>query len=168
MKKSFNNFHYIELEIFYSEISMDLLQSIRDSLINTYGKVLKVFIGDELELFKQAFDIRRNQYNAEILLKYLTANKNKELALWVTERDIYISGMNFIFGLAQYLNGSVLSIFRLSNKELVEKEAIHEVGHVLGLKHCNNNCVMQYSNSLLEAEIKSSCLCKECREKLML
>ena len=170
MKKSSrfsaSNSHYIELEIFYSQISEDEIQIIKNALINTYKNILEVFIGGEIELLGQAYNLQRDQYNAEILLRYLLNNKKREIALWIIPMDLFTQGMNFIFGLAYRLHGAVLSIFRLSNNELIEKEAIHEVGHVLGLNHCTNSCVMQYSNSLWEAKIKPVYLCEKCRQKL--
>jgi archaemetzincin len=60
----------------------------------------------------------------------------------------------------------MLSIFRLSTVDLKEREAIHEIGHVLGLNHCSNRCVMQYSNSLWEAQNKPSFLCESCKRRI--
>ncbi|HHF58837.1 MAG TPA: peptidase, partial [Thermoplasmatales archaeon] len=54
----------------------------------------------------------------------------------------------------------------LNSEELIRKETIHEVGHILGLGHCENDCVMRFSNSLQEAIEKSDHLCSVCREKL--
>ena len=40
------------------------------------------------------------------------------------------------------------------------KEAVHELGHAFGLKHCENiKCVMHFSNSLSDTDIKRSHLC---------
>jgi archaemetzincin len=88
------------------------------------------------------------------------------MTLWIINQDLYTKDMNFIFGLAYYFQGAVLSFFRLSTKELREKEAIHEIGHVLGLHHCTNPCAMQYSNSLWQAQMKPLFLCENCRRKL--
>lgn len=172
MKKSSrfstSNSYHIELEIFYSQISENEIQIIKNALVNTYKDTLRVFIGEEIELVSQAYNLQRNQYNAEILLRYLLKNKKREIALWVIPMDLYTQGLNFVFGLAQHLHGAILSIYRLSNKELIEKEAIHEVGHVLGLNHCTNSCVMQFSNSLWEAKKKPLFLCEECKRKINL
>jgi archaemetzincin len=170
MKKSSgflkSNPSHIEIEIFYSQVSLDEIQIIKNALMNTYKDILEVFIGGEIELISKAYSSKRDQYNANILLDYLLNNKKKRLGLWVISKDLYTLGMNFIFGLALDLNGAVLSIFRLSNKELIEKESIHEVGHVLGLNHCTNSCVMQYSNSLWEAKMKPIYLCNKCKQKI--
>jgi archaemetzincin len=82
------------------------------------------------------------------------------------DRDLYVEGMNFVFGLSSRFKGSVLSVYRLPSQEMVEKEAIHEMGHVLGLGHCGNFCVMQFSNSLEEAMEKPGYFCERCRKAL--
>ncbi len=70
--------------------------------------------------------------------------------------------MNFVFGVAHPGKAAVLSTHRLDSLDLINKEAIHETGHVLGLQHCNNECVMQFSNSLYEAKAKPATLCERC------
>lgn len=156
----------MRLKIFYSQTSNKEIQLIQKALATTYNDVLNVIIGGELELLKEAYNAQRDQYDADILLTYLLKTKKADTALWVIQKDLYCKGMNFIFGYAMYGEGAVLSICRLSTVELIEKEAIHEVGHVLGLQHCRNNCVMQFSNSLWEAKMKSSSLCESCKRKV--
>jgi archaemetzincin len=47
------------------------------------------------------------------------------------------------------------------------KEAIHELGHAFGLKHCNNQiCVMHFSNSLPDTDLKQNRFCDICRTKI--
>ncbi len=44
----------------------------------------------------------------------------------------------------------------------IVKEAVHELGHSFGLGHCKNiKCVMRFSNSLSDTDIKTSHLCKK-------
>lgn len=156
------------LEIFYTQFSNKYIQNIKSGLESTYGFVLDISIGGDLEPPKEAFNLQRDQYNAEVLLLYLLKTKKTDTALWVIQKDLYCKDMNFVFGLAEFHGGAVLSIYRLSNNEMIEKEAVHEVGHVLGLQHCSNRCVMQFSNSLLEAKIKPSYLCESCKRKINL
>jgi archaemetzincin len=43
------------------------------------------------------------------------------------------------------------------------KEALHELGHTLGLRHCSNPfCVMYFSNSIFETDRKQSLFCNKC------
>jgi archaemetzincin len=154
------------MDIFYSQIRNKKIQIIQRALTTTYGNVIDVTIGGELALFNEAYQVERGQYNADLLLRHLLKTKKQDTAIWIIQKDIYCTGMNFIFGLAKYLGGAILSIHRLSSSDLIEKEAIHEVGHVLGLGHCRNHCVMQFSNSLWEAKMKPLYLCENCIRKI--
>ena len=121
-----------------------------------------------------AFNMKRRQYNASKLLNYLiqstTASEagstEQFLALWTLSDDLYVEGTNFVFGVAHTGKAAVLSIHRLESLDLIIKEAIHEMGHVFGLPHCINECVMQFSNSLAEAKAKPATLCARCRSQL--
>jgi archaemetzincin len=157
----------IAFKIFYSQISKKDIQLIQNALANTYGDILDIIIGEELELPIEAYNLQRNQYNGDKLISYLQKTKKTDTALWIIQKDLYCRGINFIFGYAKYHEAAVLSIYRLSNNELIEKEAIHEVGHILSLQHCSNHCVMHFSNSLWEAKMKPLYLCKSCKRKII-
>jgi archaemetzincin len=100
--------------------------------------------------------------------------------LMLTELDIYVPVLTFLFGEAQ-LNGkiSIVSVCRLheefysgiTNNELLfertEKEVLHELGHNYGLIHCRDwDCVMHSSNSVEEVDIKGHTYCNNCRTLL--
>jgi archaemetzincin len=116
-----------------------------------------------------AYSSRRNQYNASKLLAHLVRSmaaatlKSEDIALWLVSDDLYVEGMNFVFGVAHPGKAAVLSTARLPSIELIIKEAIHELGHVFGLAHCTHECVMQFSNSLAEAQAKPATLCGRCQ-----
>ena len=47
-------------------------------------------------------------------------------------------------------------------------EAVHEIGHLLGIGHCPEpTCVMHFSNSLYDTDRKSPMFCGQCEEFLL-
>ena len=119
-----------------------------------------------LKIKKTAYSKKRRQYNGQKLLNELIEKENLSFFFWIVEDDLYVPVMNFVFGLASQFCGAIVSFYRLDTLEMKIKESVHECGHVLGLGHCDNFCVMQYSNSLREAIEKPSTLCSECKSKI--
>ncbi len=155
----------MRLKIFYTEEAREKVGSMEPALVEAYSMLnLSIEQGGAISLLKEAHNFARDQYDASMLLKYLSQMGN--MLLWVVDKDIYFDNMSFIFGLAFFKKGAILSIYRLDTVELINKEAIHEVGHVLGLQHCHRRCVMSFSNSLEEARIKPLALCEHCRNIL--
>ncbi|MEM3957748.1 MAG: archaemetzincin family Zn-dependent metalloprotease [Thermoproteota archaeon] len=129
-----------------------------------------------------AYDKARRQYNSTLLLEYLAVSKPGGYSkyLGVTEADLYAGKLNFVFGEA-ILNGedAIVSLHRLRpefygkppDKRLFEarvlKEAVHELGHTFGLTHCTNpECVMRFSNSIIDTDFKKAQPCLNCQVKL--
>lgn len=112
---------------------------------------------------RDAFDVRRQQVRADVLLGQMP---REAPGLWLIAEDAYVPGLDFVFGLARAGQGAMLSTARLPNERMLTKEAVHEVGHFLGLGHCGNACVMRLSGSLREALEKPTTLCRACRLRI--
>lgn len=153
----------MRLSIFHDARSRGVLSAVSAALEKTYGLETRETL--EKAPLDKALNTRRRQFNASILLSTLAKEAHRPF-LWILSSDIYVKGMNFVFGVALFGVGAVLSTYRLDSLDLVRKEAIHEMGHVLGLSHCENECVMQFSNSVAEAKMKPSKLCSKCKNKL--
>ena len=123
-----------------------------------------------------------NQYHATRILEDLekhTKQFQNDRLLGVTDLDLYVPGMNFVFGEEAHLPGrtAIISTYRLKGHtsygeaELlpvrVVKEGMHELGHTLGLTHCKDPlCVMCFSNSLVDTDRKKEDYCEICSNKL--
>jgi len=148
---------------------------LNESTLNSLSIELKKEMDVNFKIFNYKFDFSfafnqiRMQYNADLLLKKLRENFDKRF-ICIFPHDIYVENMNFIFGLAE-LNGrgGIVSIFRLKDKNFHErllKEMKHEIGHIFGLKHCENKCVMNFSNSLYDVDRKPDYFCSHCLNEL--
>lgn len=161
------------------KISQQILELTAKALKENYGLKTEIIPGAKIS--KESYNSSRKQYLAEKILEFIK-RKFKDRVFAICNVDIYAEGLNFIFGQAE-LNGKVgmISTYRLNPEfyglqfdeklffERIEKEAIHEVGHMLGLRHCSNkSCVMCFSNSIIEVDRKSKELCEKCKFKLKL
>jgi archaemetzincin len=124
----------------------------------------------------------RSQYPGAPFLTALAAARasGAEVVLGVTGVDLTTPSLNFVFGLADPATRcAIISLARLYPefygqprdprrfKERAVKEAVHELGHLLGLGHCPDPaCVMAFSNSLADTDRKGPGFCNHCREWL--
>jgi len=147
------------------DLNEDLIFALERGLTEIFNAQISILAPKNLTM--SCFNPMRDQFNSTCLLRNL---KPVWITLGVTDRDIYADRMNFVFGEAE-LNGSraIVSIYRLRSmnsrvtEERLIKEAVHEIGHVLGLKHCKNHCVMRFSNSVAEVDMKPVEFCAECK-----
>ena len=133
-----------------------------------------------LQLPISAFNWSRMQYRADLVNSYVSSRLSgliggSRFALAIVGADGYVEGLNFVFGLASRDIG-VASVYvprlRLGADQALYrlrllKESMHELGHLLGLEHCDNpRCVMSFSNSLDEVDRKDAAFCDRCALKL--
>jgi len=155
------------------------LGALRES-IGIRFPLLKVENANALVDVTEAYYPQRNQYHSTRILALLEkriAPSYDGSLLGVTSFDLFVPGMNFVFGEAR-LPGRVgiISTHRLKSqspddpdplRDRVIKEAVHEIGHMLGLRHCSDSvCVMHFSAHIQDTDRKHPEFCESCQGQL--
>ena len=147
-----------------------------DFILTHLASELSVF-GDveilpRVDVPESAHRPRRGQYLASDL-KELTASYPHDKVLGVVDVDIYEGSNKFVFGLADVKGRSaIISLNRLKGdaetfSQRAAKEAFHELGHMFGLRHCQDrSCVMTFSRSLADTDAKQKDYCQFCALRL--
>ena len=162
----------------------------QNTLKGLEGRLAEVFPNSRIILDGQAihppsgcFNRSRGQYNSILILQSLSNSvkrRDDERILAVESEDLYVCHLNFVFGEADPSSRiAVVSTYRLRPEFYGEtpsptllfsrlvKECIHELGHLFGLGHCPTpTCVMHFSNSILETDLKGPDFCPRCKFNL--
>ena len=163
--------------ILQRKVKIRKIAYIQESIADIFKTNVTIF--DEKIDISSYYDTARVQYNAAKIIDSQETRKDKKYLIIVIH-DLFIPIFTFVFGLAK-LNGNaaVISTHRLNNRyyglpededlltERIIKESVHEIGHLLGLRHCvQYNCVMVNSTSAEEIDIKNKTFCPFCEEIL--
>ncbi|HWQ65283.1 MAG TPA: archaemetzincin family Zn-dependent metalloprotease [Methanospirillum sp.] len=144
---------------------------------------IPVHIGSDSLLYN-GYKPERSQFDASSILSCLDIYKRRNSLLspllFVIGDDIYRPGFRYVFGLSRPRTGAaVVSSARLTNEfwdlptddraltcRLVT-EGSHEIGHLLGLDHCDDErCIMFNPRSLDDLDRKKPWLCDNCRNRV--
>jgi archaemetzincin len=129
-----------------------------------------------------AYHAERQQYHSTEILGRMSSYISPESwrVLGVTDHDLYIPILTFVFGEAQMAGPTaVVSTHRLRQefyglppddgmlRERLLKEAVHELGHTLDLRHCDDyRCAMAASHAVEWIDLKEMGMCPSCMTRL--
>lgn len=171
------NIQNIEKKIIYiqplGDVKPDYLEIVRVTIESFFG--YKCIIKPKIDLSNDILAASKIRYEAsKILKKY----KTKDYLLIITEKDIACKKGEYpewgILGLG-YNPGKtcIISTFRMKmnvTEEIVidrlKKVALHEIGHNLGLGHCDNHpeCLMNDAKgSVKQVDKEKIWLCTKCK-----
>jgi archaemetzincin len=162
-----------------AEPGLDLLEYLAAALARTFRTPCQI----RPETFDLSFalDGGRQQYHSTAIIQRMERAVDPDArVLGVTASDLYVPVLTFVFGEAQ-LDGNcaVVSTARLKEefyglpgrqellRERLLKEAVHELGHTFGLRHCADwRCVMTSSHAVERLDVKGAEFCRACRKPI--
>lgn len=159
-----------------SRVALELLDELSVALARTFRLSCHVFTQRHDAAY--AFEPTRRQYYSTLVLKALgVAGLDATRVLAVTELDLFVPILTFVFGEAQVGGSTALvSLHRLRDefyglppnpaalKARLAKEAVHELGHTFGLRHCQEwRCVMASTHAVERLDVKGAEFCPRCR-----
>ena len=166
--------------VLLAEINEHIMEVLKQSLEQIFNRVVETRA--IIRSLETTYDPSRNQYISPRLLSRLRRIKkgSRDKILGIVDVDLYSPEFDFVFGEAEIGSGvATLSLYRLQPKhyglhpdakvfeERTVKEAVHELGHLYHLGHCPNpKCVMHFSTSLVDVDIKGNKFCSKCRQGL--
>jgi archaemetzincin len=143
----------------------------------------------QAEILAPALDIsfalhsERQQYHSSEILAAMQSYKQRDTwkLLGISGQDLYIPILTFVFGEAQVGGtAAIVSYHRLrqdfyglpedldvlANRLLIE--SVHELGHTLHLKHCDDyRCAMAPSHAVEWIDLKDSGYCESCLSRVL-
>ncbi len=160
------------------------LQVVADRITGCFKLTTQIL--PPLEKPEYALDERRLQYDAGIIIEAMESMQfgNHDKVIGVLNKDLFIPIFTHVFGEArQGGQCGLVSLFRLKKNpdgstppesiilERAAKVALHELGHLLDLLHCEHKkCLMHFSGGIDEVDDMSLDLCEYCsiylRDKL--
>jgi archaemetzincin len=136
-----------------------------------------------LALPEGSYDSKRQQYQSVEIMKLLarSAPRDASRVLGVTDVDLAIPMLSFLFGQAQFDGPvAIVSLCRLHQefyglpaqekllRERTVKETLHELGHTFGLVHCSDSsCAMSLATHIELVDSKSDKYCARCGDQLV-
>jgi len=162
------------------KVDASLLQDLRTAIPECLPVVCEIFpVGLDPA---PAYHAERQQYHSSELLQRMQVLVRPQdwRLLAVANVDLYIPILKYVFGEAQMAGPcAVLSAYRLHQefygldrddgllRQRLLKESIHELGHTLDLRHCEDyRCVMASSHSVEWIDLRESTLCDSCRSQM--
>lgn len=163
------------------ELDAELLAGLRDGI----ERILRIpAVLSNLQIDPSfALHPERRQLHSTELLARLEKAENPEAwrVLGVTAADLYIPILTFVFGEAQVSGRcAVVSTCRLQQEfyglpgdgrllsERLLKESLHELGHTLGLVHCDDyRCAMSPAHSVEWIDVREARFCPRCLFRML-
>lgn len=161
--------------VIFETTPQNIVDEISDSIGMTFKADVEIINESKVPVCKiRESEEYQLQLNADNLIDYVSkVREEKELdaILGILEYDLFYANYKYVIGLSDFKKkAAIVSIIRLKDetpgkfRDRSVKEAIHELGHALGIKHCTDKkCVMSFSYDVAEVDEKDFDFCQGCK-----
>jgi archaemetzincin len=162
-------------------LDLILLGSVNETAVSIVAANLQAIMGLNTDIRPKlakpdyAYVPGRNQFDAAKIIKTLCSiTDGAPLKLGLIESDLCSPILSFVYGESQ-LGGkaALVSLHRLFAKDpeityqRIAKISLHEVGHLLGIRHCwKSTCLMKHSGGLEPLDSLSMYFCSACEYEI--
>jgi archaemetzincin len=158
------------------KVELSLLEDLRYAIPRSLGVACEI-LPAELDPLP-CYHVERQQYHSSEILERMKSfvRPGDWRVLGIAEVDLFIPILKYVFGEAQ-MGGpcAVVSLHRLHQefygvnpdaallRQRLLKESVHELGHTLGLHHCQDyRCAMASSHAVEWIDLREAALCGSC------
>ena len=159
------------------KVDASLLRSLRNAIPQCFNVTCDL-LPVEFDV-SSAYHPERQQYHSSEILQRIQALVRPQdwRLLAIADVDLYIPILKYVFGEAQ-LGGpcALVSSHRLHQefyglepdddllRQRLLKECVHELGHTLGLRHCQDyRCAMASAHAVEWIDLREAAICESCR-----
>lgn len=158
-------------------IDVSVLEGLRDTLPQSLPVACEI-LPFQFDPAPSYHPERQQFHSSELLQRMQSLVEHRDWRfLAVADVDLYIPILKYVFGEAQ-IGGpcAIVSAFRLRQefyglapddsllRQRLLKECVHELGHTLDLRHCQDyRCAMASSHAVEWIDLREHTLCDSCR-----
>ncbi|HLV88453.1 MAG TPA: archaemetzincin [Candidatus Sulfotelmatobacter sp.] len=160
-------------------VGRPVLERLRTGMASAFGVDCEI-VSAVLDPRPSYHPERQQHHSSELLQRMQELPRSRNVhTLGITDVDLYIPILKYVFGEAQ-LGGScaLVSFCRLRQEfyglesddvllgERVLKESMHELGHTLNLRHCQDyRCAMASAHAVEYIDLREAVFCQSCAKR---
>ncbi len=155
------------LQIFYTpELPLDFINSLKHIIEDRLPFSVKMTT--KLYVFTTCLIPEETCLHGKLVLDAIRNQKTIPLALFVTEMSLKVYNGCSPWSMTHLLDAALVSFDQIGKEQMLRfNEVLHQLGHLIGLNHTNdNNCLMKCTSDIEFLSQRAFELCPNCTRLL--